>query len=272
MSNNRNVESKETKTPKAWIFFVVLALLFLLFSFTIGTNYGTIVNVLTVVVGFLFLIVAVCFYIKKWTFKDFFFGTDEEDRERAKKKAAKKQKPDVVSDSSFEADEEPYAEEGLAEQPDEDFESEKPLEEANCEKNESNIEESPRNESSPKVWNGYDIGDVHVMAPVSCIGNYIGAVADAIKKGKVELAHGLILDDSNVVKLSLNEMIKFGYKAPSGYKVDAKHDTLVALPGNMHYVGKGQYEVAVPNGFVLIDKGEYAGEMIPDSVELIKGL
>ena len=111
-----------------------------------------------------------------------------------------------------------------------------------------------------------------VSVPASCVGNYIGAVADAIKQGKVELAHGLLLDDSNVVKISLNEMVKFGYKAPIGYKINAKHDTLVALPGKMNYVGNRQFEVEVPDGFILIDKGEHAGEMVPNAMELIKGL
>lgn len=257
MSTNQNVK---TKNPKAWLFFVVFGLLSLVFASTVAPKFNVLVTVFSIVLACACIVLAVCLYIKKWNFRDMFFETEEEIREKEKRKAAKQQKTDEDSDSSTEDEEEPYAEEVPNQPDDEDAESEESVEETHDEK------------GNAKAWNGYNIGDVFVSVPASCVGNYIGAVADAIKQGKVELAHGLLLDDSNVVKISLNEMVKFGYKAPSGYKIDAKHDTLVALPGKMNYVGNGQFEVEVPDGFILIDKGEHSGEMVPNSMELIKGL
>ncbi len=268
MSTNQNVKSGNTKNPKAWIFFAVFSLISLVFTVTVAPKYGVILIVLSSLVVCSSIVLAVCLYIAKWTFKDMLFGTEEERRKREEKKAAKKQKSDEDSDGN----EESNAEDEVPEQPDEDSEDEESDEELEGEEPEQTAEEAREPETPAKAWNGYNIGDVFVSVPASCIGNYIGAVADAIKQGKVELAHGLILDDSNVVKISLKEMVKFGYKAPSGYKIDAKHDTLVALPGNMHYVGNGKFEVDVPDGFILIDKGEHAGEMLPNSMELIKGL
>ena len=243
MSTNQNVK---TKNPKAWLFFVVFGLLSLVFASTVAPKFNVLVTVFSIVLACACIVLAVCLYIKKWNFRDMFFETEEEIREKEKREAAKQQKTDEDSDSSTEDDED-----------------------AECEES---VEETHEEKGNAKAWNGYNIGDVFVSVPASCVGNYIGAVADAIKQGKVELAHGLVLDDSNVVKISLNEMVKFGYKAPSGYKIDAKHDTLVALPGKMNYVGNGQFEVEVPDGFILIDKGEHSGEMVPNSMELIKGL
>lgn len=257
MSTNQNVK---TKNPKAWLFFVVFGLLSLVFASTVAPKFNVLVTVFSIVLACACIVLAVCLYIKKWNFRDMFFETEEEIREKEKREAAKQQKTDEDSDSSTEDDEEPYAEE-VPKQPDD--------EDAECEES---GEETHEEKGNAKAWNGYNIGDVFVSVPASCVGNYIGAVADAIKQGKVELAHGLLLDDSNVVKISLNEMVKFGYKAPIGYKINAKHDTLVALPGKMNYVGNGQFEVEVPDGFILIDKGEHAGEMVPNSMELIKGL
>lgn len=243
MSTNQNVK---TKNPKAWLFFVVFGLLSLVFASTVAPKFNVLVTVFSIVLACACIVLAVCLYIKKWNFRDMFFETEEEIREKKKREAAKQQKTDEDSDSSTEDDED-----------------------AECEES---VEETHEEKGNAKAWNGYDIGDVFVSVPASCIGNYIGAVADAIRQGKVELAHGLVLDDSNVVKISLNEMVKFGYKAPIGYKINAKHDTLVALPGKMNYVGNGQFEVEVPDGFILIDKGEHSGEMVPNSMELIKGL
>lgn len=266
MSTNKNVKSENTKNPKAWLFFALLSLLSLVFTVNVAPKYGVILIVLSSVFCSGCIVLAVCLYIAKWTFKDMIFGTEEERRKREEKKAAKQQ----VSDDN----EESNAEDEAPEQPGEDLEDEESDEDLEGEEPEQTAEEArePETPANAKAWNGYNIGDVFVSVPASCIGNYIGAVADAIKQGKVELAHGLILDDSNVVKISLKEMIKFGYKAPSGYKIDAKHDTLVALPGKMNYVGNGKFEVDVPDGFILIDKGEHAGEMVPNSMELIKGL
>ena len=243
MSTNQNVKNKN---PKTWLFFVVLGMLSLVFASTVAPKFNVLVTVFSIVLACACIVLAVCLYIKKWNFRDMFFETEEEIREKEKREAAKQQKTDEDSDSSTEDDEDAESEES--------------------------VEETHEEKGNAKAWNGYNIGDVFVSVPASCVGNYIGAVADAIKQGKVELAHGLVLDDSNVVKISLNEMVKFGYKAPSGYKIDAKHDTLVALPGKMNYVGNGQFEVDVPDGFILIDKGEHAGEMVPNSMELIKGL
>mgnify|MGYP004624936075 FL=1 len=259
MSTNQNVKNKN---PKTWLFFVVLGMLFLMFASTVAPKFNVLVTVFSIVLACACIVLAVCLYIKKWNFRDMFFETEEEIREKEKREAAKQQKTDEDSDSSTEDDEEPYVEE-VPEQPDdEDAECEESVEETHEEKG-----------GNAKAWNGYNIGDVFVSVPASCIGNYIGGVADAIKQGKVELAHGLcFFDDGNVVKISLNEMVKFGYKAPIGYKINAKHDTLVALPGKMNYVGNRQFEVEVPDGFILIEKGEHAGEMVPNSMELIKGL
>ena len=243
MSTNQNVK---TKNPKAWLFFVVFGLLSLVFASTVAPKFNVLVTVFSLVLACACIVLAVCLYIKKWNFRDMFFETEEEIREKEKREAAKQQKTDEDSDSSTEDDEDAESEES--------------------------VEETHEEKGNAKAWNGYNIDDVFVSVPASFVGNYIGTVADAIKQGKVELAHGLVLDDSNVVKISLNEMVKFGYKAPSGYKIDAKHDTLVALPGKMNYVGNGQFEVEVPDGFILIDKGEHAGEMVPNSMELIKGL
>lgn len=243
MSTNQNVK---TKNPKAWLFFVVFGLLSLVFASTVAPKFNVLVTVFSIVLACACIVLAVCLYIKKWNFRDMFFETEEEIREKEKREAAKQQKTDEDSDSSTEDDEDAESEES--------------------------VEETHEEKGNAKAWNGYNIDDVFVSVPASFVGNYIGTVADAIKQGKVELAHGLVLDDSNVVKISLNEMVKFGYKAPSGYKIDAKHDTLVALPGKMNYVGNGQFEVDVPDGFILIDKGEHAGEMVPNSMELIKGL
>ncbi len=243
MSTNQNVK---TKNPKAWLFFVVFGLLSLVFASTVAPKFNVLVTVFSIVLACACIVLAVCLYIKKWNFRDMFFETEEEIREKEKREAAKQQKTDEDSDSSTEDDEDAESEES--------------------------VEETHEEKGNAKAWNGYNIDDVFVSVPASFVGNYIGTVADAIKQGKVELAHGLVLDDSNVVKISLNEMVKFGYKAPSGYKIDAKHDTLVALPGKMNYVGNGQFEVEVPDGFILIDKGEHAGEMVPNSMELIKGL
>ena len=243
MSTNQNVK---TKNPKAWLFFVVFGLLSLVFASTVAPKFNVLVTVFSIVLACACIVLAVCLYIKKWNFRDMFFETEEEIREKKKREAAKQQKTDEDSDSSTEDDED-----------------------AECEES---VEETHEEKGNAKAWNGYYIDDVFVSVPASCVGNYIGAVADAIKQGKVELAHGLVLDDSNVVKISLNEMVKFGYKAPIGYKINAKHDTLVALPGKMNYVGNGHFEVEVPDGFILIDKGEHSGEMVPNSMELIKGL
>ena len=252
MSNNQNVQNVESnKTPKTWLLFAVLALISLVFTIEICSKYDIFAIILGSLLTGCSAILSVCSYLKRYRFRDLIFETDEERRAREEREAAEEQEPEEDFESSTEDDEES------------DAEDEEP---------EQTAEEPHESEAPAKAWNGYNIGDVFVSVPVSCIGNYIGVVADAIKQGKVELAHGLVLDDSNVVKISLNEMVRFGYKAPSGYKIDAKHDTLVALPGNMHYVGNGQFEVTVPNGFVLIDKGECAGEMVPSSMELIKGL
>lgn len=119
-------------------------------------------------------------------------------------------------------------------------------------------------------YSGYDIGDVHVCVPVSCIGTYIGSVSDAIRLGKYELAHGLALDENNNVKLSLKEMKKYGYIVPEGYEINEEHDTLIPKFATAFEPCKlGLYQLKIPVGFNKIEDGEYAGELVPIDPELI---
>ncbi len=122
-------------------------------------------------------------------------------------------------------------------------------------------------------YQGYDIGDVHVAVPVSCIGTFIGSVSDAIRLGKYELAHGLVLNENNEVKISLKEMKKYGYIPPEGYEINEDHDTLIPkFATAFEHYKFGLYRLKVPSGFQRIDDGEYEGEFVPVDPELLASI
>lgn len=122
-------------------------------------------------------------------------------------------------------------------------------------------------------YQGYDIGDVHVAVPVSCIGTFIGSVSDAIRLGKYELAHGLVLNENNEVKISLKEMKKYGYIPPEGYEINEEHDTLIPkFATAFEHYKFGLYRLKVPSGFQRIDDGEYEGEFVPVDPELLASI
>lgn len=237
MTTNVN---ENRRRPGAWKVFLLLAIAAGVSTPLYFSKYGALCTVLMAIVTGLLLFLAVVFFWKKYSFRDLFIETDEE---KAKKEERRKRR------------EEPSAEKQMVTE---------------------TAPEPPKQEEAKKTketTSGYAIGDVYFTLPVSCIGNYVGTASSAIKNGKIQLAHGLVLADGNQLKMSLNEMVKFGYKPPKGFRVDAGHDTLVPLVSVFKYDTDGNsYHIDVPNGFAMITSGENAGEMLPVDISLIENL
>lgn len=111
--------------------------------------------------------------------------------------------------------------------------------------------------------------NTNVNSQFGCYGNYIGTMGEAIRNGKIELAHGLVVNDGKI-QISLNEMVRFGYKPPKGFKVTAK-GTL--MPTTFKWEGNAYVpKEPIPFGFKIVTKGPDAGEYVPVDIKLIEGL
>jgi hypothetical protein len=256
MTTNVN---ENRRRPGAWKVFLLLAIAAGVSTPLYFSKYGTLCTVLMAIVTGLLLFLAVVFFWKKYSFRDLFIETDEEkakkEEHRKRREERKRERAEWFKHTTafYEGD------------------SEKPSAEKQTVA--ETVPEPPKQEEAKETketTSGYAIGDVYFTLPVSCIGNYVGTTSSAIKTGKLQLAHGLVLDDKKQIKMSLKEMVKFGYKAPKGFKINLNHDTLV--PTVFKYDTAGNYRVDVPSGFAIITSGENAGEMLPVDISLIENL
>lgn len=256
MTTNVN---ENRRRPGAWKLFLLLAIAAGVSTPLYFAKYGALCTVLMAIVTGLLLFLAIVLFWKRYSFRDLFIETDEEkakkEERRKRREERKRERAEWFKHTTAFVTEEPSAEKQTVAE---------------------TVPEPPKQEEAKETketTSGYAIGDVYFTLPVSCIGNYVGTVSSAIKNGKIQLAHGLVLADGNQLKMSLNEMVKFGYKPPKGFRVDAGHDTLVPLVSVFKYDTDGNsYHIDVPNGFAMITSGENAGEMVPVDVGLIENL
>ena len=232
-------ENSNKRRPGAWKVFLLLAIAAGVSIPLYFSKYGNICTFLMCVVVAVLLFAAIVSFVKRYSFRDLFIETDEE---KAKKEERRKRREEPSAEKQMVAETAP---------------------------------EPPKQQEAKETketTSGYAIGDVHFTLPVYCIGNYVGTVSSAIKNGKLQLAHGLVLADGNQLKMSLNEMVKFGYKPPKGFRVNAECDTLVPTVSAFKYDADGNYRIDVPSGFAMIMSGENAGQMLPVDIKLIENL
>lgn len=273
MSKTKNV--KTTKRAKTWILFALLAVILWYVTANVFVKFGTLVTVFGYALTICVAALAVCSFFGKLSISDLLKETEEEKLAREERKARKRAEREAKdNDDAIDVPElEPECDVEVAETPEDtpDTQVETPETEDNDDDEDEEIADEG-DEADNGKFAGYRIGDVLVNVPVTCFSNFIGPVSKAIKSGKVELSHGLILDDNNVIHISLNEMVKYGYKVPTGYRLNSAHDTLVPSASVIKYDGNGRYKAEAPDGFTMILEGECAGEFVPLSMELIANL